>query len=357
MEYNITFRQKDKGWQYIISYKEGDKWKQKSKQGYKTKKEAKPDAENALSELKKAIENNKTIVNTKYSSIIFKQLASVFLEHNKLYKERNTIKSYKSSISNFKAIEDKQVKDIKKIDITPCIDEMTINLKYVSVKKYVNMTKIIFDYYIENYDPNYINPIHNVKLKKDKNVTDKKALSKFELDNLLKKLKDSKYYIVAFIAANTGLRCGEILGLTWNDVNKKDMTISVTKQWKVLKDGKSNFGDLKSKNSNRHVPISAKFLNELDKYDKSNPRALNNRITPFSKTQIDRRLNPKLKELAGISIHELRHTYATLLIANGVDFKTVAKLMGHDVKQTLETYSHVTDEMLKNVSEKICEIF
>lgn len=55
MEYNITYRQKDKGWQFIISYKEHGKWKQKSKQGFSTKKEAKPFAEKALKELKKFI--------------------------------------------------------------------------------------------------------------------------------------------------------------------------------------------------------------------------------------------------------------------------------------------------------------
>ena len=42
LNYNITFREKDKGWQCIVSYKEkSGKWKQKSKQGFKTKKEAK----------------------------------------------------------------------------------------------------------------------------------------------------------------------------------------------------------------------------------------------------------------------------------------------------------------------------
>ena len=57
MEHNITYRQKDKGWQFIISYKDGsNKWKQKSKQGFKTKKEAKPIAEEMLAELERSEE-------------------------------------------------------------------------------------------------------------------------------------------------------------------------------------------------------------------------------------------------------------------------------------------------------------
>ena len=54
-----------------------------------------------------------------------------------------------------------------------------------------------------------------------------------------------------------------------------------------------------------------------------------------------------------ISIHELRHTYATMLISKGLDFKTVAKLMGHEVEQTLKTYSHVTDDMMKKAKDII----
>ena len=58
-----------------------------------------------------------------------------------------------------------------------------------------------------------------------------------------------------------------------------------------------------------------------------------------------------------MSIHELRHTYATALISNGVDFKTVAKLMGHDIEQTMKTYSHVTDDMLNNATKLLSKIF
>ena len=58
-----------------------------------------------------------------------------------------------------------------------------------------------------------------------------------------------------------------------------------------------------------------------------------------------------------ITIHDLRHTYATHLIANGLDFKTVAQLMGHDVQETIKTYSHVTDDMIKKAANVIEKIF
>lgn len=54
-----------------------------------------------------------------------------------------------------------------------------------------------------------------------------------------------------------------------------------------------------------------------------------------------------------ISVHELRHTYATNLIANGVDFKTAAKFLGHSVEMTMAIYSHVTDDMIKRATDII----
>nr|WP_033051155.1 tyrosine-type recombinase/integrase [Clostridium botulinum] len=61
--------------------------------------------------------------------------------------------------------------------------------------------------------------------------------------------------------------------------------------------------------------------------------------------------------MASISLHELRHTYATLLISSGIDFKTVAKILGHDVEQTMRIYSHVNDDMMKKATNIIENIF
>lgn len=58
-------------------------------------------------------------------------------------------------------------------------------------------------------------------------------------------------------------------------------------------------------------------------------------------------LNRRLKALGfDVCLYELRHTYATKLIKSGLDLKTVAYLMGHDLKMTIEVYSHVTEDMI-----------
>jgi len=360
MEYNVTYRQKDKSIQAIISYKDNNgNWKQKSKQGFKTQKEAKPIVARMLKAIELKLLNEKDIVSSDYTSVTFRELSDAFINHSKIYKEDNTIKGYKNAKSNFELIFEIKVIVLKKSDLLKCIDAMVEKkLRYITIASYVRRVNLMFEYYKENYDPNFSIDL-NFKLPKDKDVIEKKALTKTQLNKLLNsdKLKNSKFYIVAYIAANTGLRVGEILGLIWNDFNKKEMYIDVNKQYKKLKDGTYGFGILKSKNSYRKVPISNKIVCELEKYKSINPIQLDKRISPFNKNSIDKYLNPLLNELAGISIHELRHTYITLLVSSNIDFKTIAKIAGHDVEQTLKTYSHVNDDMFKNASDTIAKIF
>ncbi|WP_200859942.1 tyrosine-type recombinase/integrase [Clostridium butyricum] len=49
----------------------------------------------------------------------------------------------------------------------------------------------------------------------------------------MKSKKNGRYYIAALIAGTCGLRCGEILGLTWGDIDFKNNTLKVNKQWKL----------------------------------------------------------------------------------------------------------------------------
>lgn len=360
MDYSINYRQKDKGWQYIISKKENGKWTQiKSKQGFKLKGDAKPIAEATLQVIKKDALNKKYILNEDYIFITFKQLSDSFIEHSKLYREYNTIRNYKNYAKAFEGLNIKKVKDIKKGDIQKVVDSL-VNLKKSpgTIRAYIKRGNLFFKYYIENYDPSFINPINKITLPKIIDTPEKKALTKKEMSTLMSTLKNDKHklYIAALIAGTCGLRAGEIFGLTWDDVDEINSTLNIHRQWKRLAVGLNGFGELKSKKSKRLVPIPPKTLLELKKHHKTSITDIHNRIVPYNDSQISY-LNSKLKKLSGISIHELRHTYATLLISNGIDFKTAAELLGHDVEQTLKTYSHVTSEMIDNAKIKIAKIF
>lgn len=354
MEYNITYRQKDKGWQFIISYKDiNGKWRQKSKQGFKTKKEAKPVAEKMLSDLKKNVKKQDNYL----GKITFKSFSEMYLEHEKLYKESKTIESLITVIRRFENLNDKEICKITNLDIQKIIDNMTKeHLNNNTIRYYLKILNSIFLCAKLKY--NLLDEVPSKYIKIGKPIpTKKRALNDDEIKDLLLKFKDSKYYLVVYLAVNTGMRIGEILGLTWNDIDFNNCLISVNKQWKKLKDNSWGLGSVKSKNSIRIIPISNSVTNELLKH--KTIINIDNRVFNFkSKDTVLLRVNKLLKENGfNISLHELRHTYATKLIANGIDFKTSAKILGHSVEQTMKVYSHVNNDMLNKAHSIIENIF
>ncbi|WP_195510165.1 site-specific integrase [Clostridium tyrobutyricum] len=359
MQYNITYRKKDKGIQFIISYKDRNgKWRQKSKQGFKKQSVAKLAADKVLDELKKN-EKIQVELDPQYEELSFKDFAEIFLKHEELYKEGNTLLSYRVAFRVFRDLNDMKISKIKSIDIQKCVDALTKKgLKSSSIKVYLVKINIMFNAALDKYKIISKNPVVNIDVIKDKTIREKRALTKHECDILLSKITNPKYYLISLISIKCGLRIGETIGLTWDDIDESNSIMNITKQWKVLKNGTYGFGTLKSKNGKRQIPIPPSLMNSLKKYKQTFPRNINNRLFNSAKVpSISLALSRYYKKIGfNISVHELRHTYATTLISNGVDFKTAAKLLGHDVKQTLEIYSHVNNDMLDNAKKIIFQI-
>lgn len=357
LQYNITFREKDKGWQYIISYKVANKWKQKAKQGFKTKALAKIAAEKALEELKT---NNPNKVLTGYEDITFNQIKEIYLDHCKLYKEIGTVTNIRINLDDFSYLDNKKIKDINTLDLQMCFDKLVkrgLKASTIKVKRGSLLTLLTF--IKTNYNLSIKADLNKVVIKVDKVTNEKKALTKQQLEMLFDATRKAKHRLIFMLAGTCGLRAGEILGLTWDCIDFKDAELTVDKQWKAIGGSVYGFGTLKSKNSYRTVPISQKTLTALIEYKTSTPTNFDNRLFNYaSNISMANAINRALKSTgANISIHELRHTYATMLISNGTDFKTTAELLGHDIQQTMSTYSHVTSDMRKKAINTINAIF
>lgn len=244
----------------------------------------------------------------------------MFMKHESLYKEYGTMITYKYAVQKFESIYNMKLEDIKNIHIQQCVDSMIKDkLKIPTIKLYVGKIKVIFDSAVNHYNAIPNSPIVNIKIPENKELNSKRALTKNELNDLLSKIKNPKYYIASLIAATCGLRLGEILGLTWDDVDFKKNTINVNKQWKEFKNSMYGFGELKTKNSKRIIPVPKTTLKELEEYKNSNKVVcINNRLLKYKiPTDFSLALRTMYKQLGyNISIHELRHTYATTLIAN-----------------------------------------
>ncbi|NFG76236.1 site-specific integrase [Clostridium botulinum] len=176
---------------------------------------------------------------------------------------------------------------------------------------------------------------------------------------MLENISNPNHYLISLIALKTGARIGEILALTWNDIDFENNIIVINKQWNLNKKGEYSFVDVKGVNSNRSIPIPYVLVTELKKYKNKNPINIDNRIFKYKNTAStsSNLIREYVRIGFNISVHELRHTYATNLIQNGIDFKTTAKLLGHTVEMTLNVYSHVTDDMMKRATKIINNYF
>ncbi|WP_252238260.1 tyrosine-type recombinase/integrase [Clostridium sp. VAP51] len=358
-EYNITYRKKDKGLQAIISYKDNNgKWKQKSKQGFPNtregKKKAKIWADEILQEIK--VTNPATI---ELKDLTFEFFVSMYKKSLSLSVSYLTMRGCNTSLKHFAALDNLKINKITNIHIQDCVNDMLkLGLTTSTIKTYLQKLNIFFNEAI-NQGIIQKNPIANIRYYKDKQNNTKIALTSKEQTKLLENISNPKHYLISLIALKTGARIGEILAITWNDIDFENNIIVINKQWNLNKKGEYSFVDVKGVNSNRSIPIPYVLATELKKYKDKNPINIDNRIFNYKNTaSTSSNLIREYVRLGfNISVHELRHTYATNLIQNGVDFKTAAKLLGHTVEMTLNVYSHVTDDMMKKATKIINNCF
>jgi len=159
----------------------------------------------------------------------------------------------------------------------------------------------------------------------------------------------------------TGLRKGELVALQWSDLDEANCTISVSKQASWDAEHQLILSRPKTGNSIREVSIpqdAVELLKQEHAKHPDNPWMFPSGRTgemyhPDSVVTLHKRI---LKDagLEHIRFHDLRHTFATLALQNGVDVKTVSSMLGHyGAGFTLRTYTHVTRQMQQKAAEKI----
>ena len=175
-----------------------------------------------------------------------------------------------------------------------------------------------------------------------------------QLTSFLREAKDSGVFALYYIDLTTGLRRGELLGLKWSDIDLEKGDLRVQRQIGRI-DGKIIEMPLKTKNAYRTLPLSADAISvlKIQKCKVGNSEWVFPSPTggPMSPDSVLHMLQRVLKRagLPRIRFHDLRHTFATMALQNGVDVKTVSSMLGHySAGFTLDTYAHVTtDAQLK----------
>lgn len=191
------------------------------------------------------------------------------------------------------------------------------------------------------------NPFDAVEIKKEKS-TEKSALSIEEEQRFVRACKNFKEGILFLLCLYQGLRIGEALALTYEDIDFVKRTITINKSLTERNKLKS------TKNGEaRTIPLFNKTLALLD-------NTANGRICVYSRAVYQRKINELCKELniSGISTHSLRHTFATRCAEAGISAKTVQQWLGHKtLEMTLNVYTHVNKDFEQKETAKFDTYF
>lgn len=305
------------------------------------------------------------------------------------YTHQKALESAVKHLNKYLAL--KKASEIKPYDIDSIIQSLAIqnpNTHKPASKKFlttlVGVAQRIFDFAIEN-EIMYRNPAKNKKKSIPKNAPVKIVDAITPEQQQLVINVEHRAKIAAVIMMFMGLRRGELIALEWQDIDVKNLTISVNKRAQktdtnsyVITSGTKN-----GKNRNVTIPSNLGKWLEKQKGIATSYLVVPNKsgeiITPTQwkrlwesyQTDInyycyckncrlqgiepENKFNPKgiPKVTKSFNPHQLRHTYATLLYMSGVDVLTAKELLGHsNIETTLNIYTHLDQKFKKlNISK------
>jgi len=195
------------------------------------------------------------------------------------------------------------------------------------------------------------NPVQNVKKLREDNAKER-VLSPVEEGEILKEAPAFLHPIIA-VAVNTGMRLGEIVGLRWADVDRKD--------GEAVLGGFIHLGTESKGHRARHVPINAALKAALDA---QTPVANDEGFVPH--VFVNQRLRKAYKatsvslaftaaarraKVDGVSFHVTRHTAVSRMVAAGIPDRIIMKVVGHTTAAMVSRYSHLAPDNLKGATD------
>lgn len=173
---------------------------------------------------------------------------------------------------------------------------------------------------------------------------------------------DSTYHRLFLFAFNTGMRLGELMALTWDDVDLTANSVTINKTLAVVNDHdpdsdrkqKIIINSTKTSSGEGIIPLNRKAKKAIEHQRTDNsvnsPFVFYSTVgTPVQKRNIYREFNKVLEQAqitSPVTFHSIRHSFATRLLEKGADIKTVPELLGHkSIQITLDIYGHLSADL------------
>ena len=278
----------------------------------------------------------------------------------------NTLKSYRIVLNKFRRFVRKnmqidQIQEVTKEVIRVYLEHLNESWKSSTARHHINVVQGFFSYLEENeiIEDTPFRKMH-IRIREPKRLPE--ALSLGEMNRILKAVYSSpapesgleehlaemihwRDCVIIEFLFSTGMRVQELCGLKFEDFDREEGIITVI--------GK---GDKQRRcyiTDRRVLEVYERYLKYRQCYAKNDRHIFITRFESPMSTQGVRDLVTKYTELAGIrrkvTPHTFRHTFASMLVEEGVDLSHIQKYMGHSTISTTQIYLHISDQNARRV--------
>ena len=346
-----SYKNKDRGTWYCAFYYQDwtGKRKKKKKEGFATRREAQAFERKFLEEYAGSPE------------ITFESLVQSYLEKARIRLKASTLQTLVGLINSqiLPFFKDMQIKDITASTVSAWHDtlikkELSVTYMQTLHTKLTTLFSFAVKYY--NLPQNPAKNAGNIQGNKIKHI-DYWTIDDFRKFAMC--LKKPLHIMAFYTLFWTGMRVGELLALTWADVDLTKGTISISKTLYMV-NGKPTITTPKTSTSSRSISIPDFLVAMLKDYRSISQYISDEQIFPIhasSLLRVIKRTAP-LANVKAIRIHDLRHSHASMLINAGCNALEVADRLGHkSPAMTLNIYSHIYKSKQSQIATMLNDMY